>query len=614
MNRSQIEKLFNSRQYSELLTELDPDGSSHLNDTIKLRCLRALGDREPAVENAARLLSDLNSNSTPYKLSDLERGEQLRFIALVFSEFGKAKDACDIMQQLCKKESSTPALHREYAYALSNDDQFDKAEEQLIAAIAGEPNNANSHTQLARIYCRTGRVQLGYNSYTRAATLEPENPTYLQRLVYWSNYLERTTQRSNYQLSQLWASKAFPKNQAGSNTWRTANPDKELKVGFVSSDFSAHPVSFFITPLLRGLAKDKSIKVAGYSNTKNPDHITDKIQNLCDIWRDSSHKTDKELAAQIGADQIDILIDLNGHTSGNRLAVFSKLVSPLQMSWLGYPSTTGLKSIGYRITDDIADPEDSSEQNTSNSPDRFFSEKLIRMPNGFLCYEPHEKAPKIAASDNHGVIRFGSFNNLAKVSSRTIDAWAQTLHAVPNSTLYIKRQQLIHKNARDHIIHEFQKRGIEENRLILKTSKAKIEQHLNEYNHIDIALDTLPYNGTTTTLEALWMGVPVITLAGNSHVSRVSASILSRLNLSGLACKSIHDFAAKAKELSENPKTLTELRKALRQTMKKSALMNEKQFAEEFSSLLRKQWQEWCTERNIEDGLQSPNTLLGAAK
>ena len=606
MNRSQIEKLFNNREYSKVLSELDTQGTSHWNDTVRLRCLRALGDSKQALTNAKKMLKGVESNSSPYKLTEQEIDDQLRFIALVFSEFGEAKKACQIMKKLCKKNPQSPALHREYAYASSNNDDFDDAEKHLLTALEIEPSNANSLAQLGRIYCRTGRVQQGYNCYSQAATLQPTNPTFLQRLVYWSNYLERTTQRSNYQLSQLWAKNAFPKHQAGSNTWRTADPDKILKVGFVSSDFCAHAVSFFITPLLKGLRKDENITVVAYSNTKTLDEITKNIESFCDVWRDSSQQSDKALAAQIGADQIDILIDLNGHTSGNRLAVFSKLIAPIQMSWLGYPSTTGLKSIAYRITDDITDPE--------SSHDKFYSESLIRMPNSFLCYEPHKNAPKIKPTKHKGGIRFGSFNNLAKISSQTIDLWSQALLATPDSTLYLKRQQLKHDNAYANIVDQFKQRGINKDRLILKTSNAKIEQHLDEYNEIDIALDTFPYNGTTTTLESLWMGVPVITLSGDTHVSRVSASILHHLGLSDLACSNTLSFASKAKELSQNPETLAELRNSLRKTMRNSSLMNEKEFSQDFTNMLRTQWKKWCTERNIEDGLQTRNTLFGASK
>jgi len=184
------------------------------------------------------------------------------------------------------------------------------------------------------------------------------------------------------------------------------------------------------------------------------------------------------------------------------------------------------------------------------------------------------------------------------------------LHAVPESTFYLKRQQLIHNNAKQHVLEEFKKRGIDQNRLILKTSKAKIEQHLDEYNSIDIALDTVPYNGTTTTLEALWMGVPVISLIGNTHASRVSASILHRLGLTGLACPNVRAFAEKAKDLSDKSNLRQELVDSLRARMTESALLNETQFTNEFTDALRKQWQQWCIERNIEQGLQTPTTSL----
>lgn len=608
MERSQIEALFNRRQYSDVLAQLNAEPASPWCDTVKLRCLRASGSRDQALALAQKLLSAIQNNKTQYPITANEQDEQLRYIALVLAEFGEAKHACDIMQTLSKNKPNIAALHREYAFALSNNDQLDAAQAELSLAIDLQPGNASSHAQLARIYCRTGRVQEGYNSYCRAASLEPNNTSYIQRLVYWSNYADRTTQRSNYQLARLWANRTFPNNQSGTNTWRTADPDRTLKIGFISSDFCAHAVSFFITPLLKGLAFQPSFHVTAYSNTHNPDAVTETIKSHCDVWRNSAALSDKELAAQIGADQIDVLIDLNGHTSGNRLSIFAKHVSPIQVNWLGYPSTTGLKSIDYRITDDIADPEGRN--------DDFYSEKLLRLPNGFLCYQPLESAPDIAPSQNNGITRFGSFNNLAKVTSQTLDAWAAALHAVPDSSLYLKRQQLIHNNARSHIVSELNQRGISEDRLILKTSKAKIEQHLNEYNHIDIALDTSPYNGTTTTLEALWMGVPVISLTGNTHASRVSASILSRLNLAGLTCSNTRSFANTAQKLSKNTQFLSQLRSSLRDTMSQSALMNEQQFAAEFSAALRTKWQDWCHERNIEQGLEAPNSefLAGTAK
>ena len=600
MERSKIERHFNSGQYQKALNGLSENESSAWGDTTKLRCMRAMGHKD-ATSYADQLRSIIAGRSETYPMTTSERNNQLRYISLVYAEQNRAKDACKIMSRLCKKSPNVAALHREYAFALSNDSQLDKAELHLNRAIELQPDSASSHAQLALIYCRTGRAEAGYGGYSRAATLEPNNVAYTQRLLYWSNYSERTTQQSNYQLTQLWLNKAFPKHQIVNNTRNTADPNRQLKLAFVSSDYCAHAIRFFIQPLLTGLNKDE-FHLTGYSDAKNGDdkkvdQVTAGIRQLFDVWRDSSQINDAQLAQQISADKIDILVDLNGHTSGNRLGVFAKQMAPIQLSWLGYPSSTGLKSIGYRITDRIADP--------SELHDQFFSEKLLRLPNGFLCYRPLENAPDINPSGDQSHIRFGSFSNLAKISSLTLDCWSAALLAVPKSTLYIKRQQLTNKNASRFFIQQLADRGVSEDRIIINRSMTKIEHHLDEYNNIDIALDTSPYNGTTTTLDALWMGVPVISLKGQTHASRVTASILYRLNLSGLATDTVFEFAERAKELSELKETLQELRFGLRKRMKESALMNDKQFGREFGNTLRSQWRDWCHERDLNPDLKT---------
>ncbi len=596
MERSQIQNLFNSGQYKKALDELEQLERSPWRNTTKLRCLRSMGNAH-ALEFAEELKTSIDNRPANDPMTRSERNNQLRYIALVYSENNEAKNACEIMASLCEQSPHVAALHREYAFALSNDSQLDLAESALIRALELEPKNANSHAQLGRIYCRTGRTEAGYNCYARAATLEPANPSHVQRLVYWSNYLEGASQQSNYQLTQLWANRAFPNKQDDIITWKAADPNRQLKIAFVSADFCAHALSFFITPLLEGLNR-KDFHILAYSDTKKADHVTESIKELCDIWRDSSNINDAQLAKQISADQVDILVDLNGHSVGNRLGVFAKRIAPIQLSWLGYPSTTGLKNVAYRITDRIADPVGLN--------DDFFSEKLLRLPNGLLCYTPLESAPDIKPYEDCEHIRFGSFNNLAKVSSLTLDCWTAALLAVPNSTLYIKRQQLCNRNAVDYFLRQFKERGISSDRIILKSSKSKFEQHLDEYNHIDIALDTTPYNGTTTTLEALWMGVPVISLMGQTHASRVTASILQRLNLSGLATKTVIEFAERAKELAQIKETLTDLRFGLRKRMRESSLMNNRQFAFEFGNTIRSQWRDWCHQQDVEKDPETP--------
>ena len=598
--QQEILNLIKSGQLDKALVELGnlPSETDDWKHALELRVLRILNRNSDALNLANKIYQKQNIKTFSNELK--------RYIALVFSEQGKPSEALEIYRDICTDDSE-PLLLLEYGTALSGQGLLDDAEEQLRLGCQKLPTNANFHSQLGRIYCRSGRVDKGIESYQRAAFLEPKKPQHLQRVAYWSNYSDRFSQQINFQLTRLWAKHAYPENQTGSNTWRDANPDKPLKIGFVSGDFCAHAVSFFITPLLKNIDRE-NFQVFAYSDVAKPDHITKEIQKHCDEWRDTASKTDDLLAAQMGADQLDVLIDLSGHSANNRLGIFSKHIAPIQISWLGYPATTGLDSIQYRITDEIADPSKDTKD--------YFTEKLIRLNTSFLCYEPLTNSPdiKIAKANSKQAIRFGSFNNLAKISATTFDAWAGVLLAVPDSTLYIKRQQLINNNAKQYLIKEFKDRGIDESRLILKTSKAKIEDHLAEYNSIDIALDTSPYNGTTTTLESLWMGTPVITLQGNTHASRVSASILHHAGLNQLITDTVEQYIEVAEQLATDRKQLSALSISLRDKLTQSPLLNHSDFATEFGKHIREKWQLWCFARNTEQGINLKEKIMGSQK
>ncbi len=591
-----ILQLVHTSQFEKALEELTQINSDLAwRDALELRLLRLLKKGKQAL----KLANSLHKK----KATDIQL---LRYIALIFSDHNKTQDALKIYKKIAYNDNVDVNILLEHGITLSAHGDLDNAEKQLKKGRALAPSNANFHSQLGRIYCRTGRVKIGLECYQRAAFIEPKKVQHLQRLTYWGNYSEQTSQQSNFHMARLWAKRAFPKNQTGSNTWRDANPNKPLKIGFISGDFCAHAVSFFITPLLENINREQFV-IHGYSDVKKPDDITKNIQSLCDTWHDASEQNDDLLGAQLGADQLDVLVDLSGHSANNRLGIFAQHIAPIQISWLGYPSTTGLDSINYRISDTIADPETQERD--------YYTEELIRLKNSFLCYQPYENSPDIQAfsANNSKTIRFGSFNNLAKISPITLDAWAMALHATPNSSLYIKRQQLINDCAKDHLIQEFSKRGIEKDRLILKTSKAKIQDHLAEYNNIDIALDTSPYNGTTTTLESLWMGTPIISLQGNTHASRVSASILHQIGLDNLVANNIQEFASISSDLASNPKRLKQLSNSLRSDLQASHLMNHQQFAKDFGDAIREKWKLWCYARNTEQGIQGDEKIIGGS-
>jgi predicted O-linked N-acetylglucosamine transferase (SPINDLY family) len=285
--------------------------------------------------------------------------------------------------------------------------------------------------------------------------------------------------------------------------------------------------------------------------------------------------------------EIDILVDLAGHTSDNRLDVFARHPAPIQVSYLGYPNTTALPEIAYRFTDDIADPV---------GADTYYTEELIRLPGGFLCFNPPQPYMDVAPlpAGETGNITFASFNAVHKINRKVIALWSRVLHAVPGSSLLMKAGGLADPETRESIMSGFKQHGILEDRIIFVERTLGYREHLEVYNRCDIALDTFPYNGTTTTFESLWMGLPVITLAGDRHAARVSQSILSRLGLSDMVANDADDYIRLAKELANDRKRLAKLRSSIRPTMLESRLRNARALAKEIENAYREMWRKWC--------------------
>lgn len=361
-------------------------------------------------------------------------------------------------------------------------------------------------------------------------------------------------------------------------------PDRMLRIGYVSPDFRDHSVASFIAPVLRHRNRE-TFSVVAYSNTFRDDQVTANLRTLCDGWRDIRKLTDDAAAEQIRRDRIDILIDLAGHTSRNRLGIFARKPAPVQMTYLGYPDTTGLSSIDYRITDSLADPVGAS--------DAFYSERLLRLPRTFLCFEPPGDAT-IKRKAN-AELTFGSFNRPAKLSGECLDLWSRVLSSIPNSRLILKGFGLGEEATRQHWRRRFEERGVARDRIELIGQVLSAAEHLEMYNRIDIALDTFPYNGTTTTLEAIWMGVPVIALAGTRHVSRVGLSILTNAGLTELVANDAEDYVAIATALAGDADRLRGLHESLRDRLSASPLLDAASFTRDLEAALRVAWQNWCT-------------------
>jgi len=352
---------------------------------------------------------------------------------------------------------------------------------------------------------------------------------------------------------------------------------RKIRIGYVSPDFSEHAVARFLLSFLPFHDREK-FEIFLYSNVESPDTTTQRFKDLGLNWREILQLKDEAAAELIARDEIDVLIDLAGHTIGNRLGIFALRPAPVQVTYLGSPGTTGMPEMDFRLTDSISDPPGMTESH--------YTEKLVRIDPCFICFDP----PAIESIDVNRAsqsITFASFNAVRKISPKTLSLWSRVLREVPNSNLMIKAAALEYSESRHLALEVFTKADIDPARVKLLPRTATYADHLRVYEQVTIALDTYPYNGTTTTCESLWMGVPVVTLRGPTHMSRVGTSILTNIGLPKLIASSDDEYVRLATELSRDTNRLQSLRTNLRQRVKDSPLVDGRRFALNIESAFR---------------------------
>ena len=353
------------------------------------------------------------------------------------------------------------------------------------------------------------------------------------------------------------------------------NKKEKIRVGFVSSDFRNHSVAYFLKPLFENIDREE-FEIFCYHVNEHVDEITIYFETCADKFWFAGTMPNDVLASTILKDKIDVLVDLNGHTGKHRLEVFSRRCAPIQISWLGYPGTTAIRNMDYRIVDYVSDPEDTEE---------LYSEELIRLNRLFLAFQPVENVT-IEIKENKNQINFGCFNALNKINEELISLWASLLHEVDDSNLIFKSKGLESLMIRARVVKMFTDRGVDKSRIIFLDREKKQVNHLKQYNKIDISLDTFPYGGTTTTCESLYMGVPVATIVGNSHRSRVTYSILKSMGLERFSSRK-EDFVKNIKELCRNKEELYLLKKGLRDNFLTSPISDVKEYADSWSAAIK---------------------------
>ena len=459
---------------------------------------------------------------------------------------------------------------------------FQKAELFLKKAITIKPQFAYSHSNLGNVLKGLGRIFDAYKCFNQAINLDPTNHDFHNNKNLCLNY------SSNWSPSFVYKEHIKFEEKFGGLDVRTDlnfsqynHSGKKLRIGYVSGDFKNHSVSYFFEPLLYNHNKN-AVEIFCYYNNTITDDTTNRLILMADHWRSIFGISDIDVVSLIKKDKIDILVDLSGHTSHNRLLVFARKPAPVQVSWLGYPNTTGLSSIDYRFTDIIADPV--------GEADKVHTETLYRLPNGFQCYKGNETAiiSQELPQKRKGYVTFGSFNNLSKMTPEVIKVWSRILKSVPKSKLLLKSSQF--NQDPSNYINSFDKEGVDIGRIKISEKILSVQDHLELYNEVDIGLDTFLFNGATTTCEALWMGVPVITLLGDRHVGRVGASILTNIGLTDFIAKDIDKYVAIATDMARRPEYLQEIREGLRQTMLKSPLCDGGSFAKDLENAFKKMW------------------------
>jgi len=472
---------------------------------------------------------------------------------------------------------------------LAEQGRLSEATEYYQTVLRLMPNHADTHNNIGTTLKDQGRSDEAIGYYLEAMRLKQNHANIHSNLLFSMHYTSTLDPSRIYTEHCHWADKhGLPLMGTTQPHFNKGQPDRKLRVGYVSPDFRAHSVAYFIEPILSFHDPD-TCEVTCYSNVVSPDLVTDRLTGLPDHWRNIVGLSDERVADLIRSDRIDILVDLAGHTANNRMPLFARKPAPVQVTYLGYPNTTGLPTMDYRVTDESADPTGQTE--------RLHTEELIRLPEGFLCYRPPENAPEVSSLPALGTgnITFGSFNNRAKITPEIVEDWSTILRSVPGSRLILKAKALNDKGTRQTLWEMFSGNDVVQKRVEL-IGYLPFEQHLQLYNRIDIGLDTFPYHGTTTTCEALWMGVPVITLAGETHVSRVGVSLLSRVGLPELIAESSEDYIQKAAQLAGDVERLQELRANLRPAMIRSPLTDGAGFTRSLEEAYREMWKRWCAE------------------
>jgi predicted O-linked N-acetylglucosamine transferase (SPINDLY family) len=474
--------------------------------------------------------------------------------------------------------------HNNLGVALRSLGRLDEAVQSFQQALRFRPHDADTHSNLGIALAHQGKPAEARASFEEALRLKPDFAGAHSNLLFLANYDPQADPAALFAEHRRWESLhgQVPARRVHGND---RNPERRLRVGYVSPDFCKHPVAYFVEPIL-ALHRPEQVEAICYAEVPFPDAVTARLRSLAHGWRSTCGLTDAHVADLIRGDNIDILVDLAGHSAGSRLRAFAYKPAPVQVTYLGYPNTTGLTTVDYRLTDAVADPPGEPAWHT---------EELVRLPGGFCCYAPPAEAPDVTPlpAQKAGHLTFGSLHNVNKLNAAVLDLWCAILQALPTARLLVYRHTLT-GSAKENLLQQFTQRGIASERLDLRHQAPAGRGHLGVYGEVDISLDVFPWSGHTTACESLWMGVPVLTLYGTRHAGRMASSALTRLGLTEWIAPTPEEYQARAVHWAGKLDELAHLRSGLRELMRSSPLCDGPGFVRHLEDAYRQMWRRWC--------------------
>ena len=536
--------------------------------------LHAQGELDEAVESYRRALA--------HKPGFAEAHYNL---GVVLEAQGKLDEAASSYERALIHRPNYSEAHYNLGVVFQAQGKVDEAVASHQRALAYRPDFAQAHYNLGVALQAQGNLDAAITSYRQALTHQPAYAKAHSNILMAQHYMADVS-NAGLLKSTLAFGETFERPSAAPPRPGDLDPARRLRIGYVSGDFRIYPVGYFLTRVLAAHDPDR-VEVFCYSNSRTDDAMTGRLRDASTHWRCIAGMADTDAASLIRSDAIDILIDLSGHTDRNRLLLFTLRPAPIQASWLGYFGSTGLAAMDYVLMDAASIP---------SGEERWFREAVVRLPYGRFCYQAPETAPspEDPPSLHRGYVTFGSFNNVAKISSGAMQLWAQVLQATPGSRLLLKWNSLSEEGARRRLAASLVAAGIPSDRLELRGRSPHADM-LAEYGDVDIALDPFPFGGGLTSCEALWMGVPVLTLPGERPASRQTLGFLRQVGLEELVASSPADYVARAASLAADPQRLIDLRRGLRSRLAVSPMCDGPLFTAALESAFREMWRRFCS-------------------